>query len=135
MASTLIGILSSAERIGKAQAVLEFAKAGDELRTYTTEEAVTQQCIRNSFMDLVVFKNVIHPPSQGDCKARDVMLQLIDWALHIESWTLGQDCAWFTGELEGYHYTAYFKASSPGYKMGYVRISMDEIAHKCLDCT
>jgi hypothetical protein len=134
MASTLIGILSSAERIGKAQAALFLAKNGDEILTNQTEDSVVNQCIRNEFMSLVTFKNVIHPPSQGASKAGDLMLQLINRALRIESWTLGQDCAWFTGELEGYHYTAYFKAGL-GPKMGCVRIAMDEIAHSCLDCS
>lgn len=135
MAAILTGILESARRVGTAQAVLHLAKNGDELLKYQTESDLINQCIRGEFMALVVFKNSIHPPSNGDTPARAVMLRLIDMALHIESWTLGDACAWFAGELEGYHYTAYFKPSSPGYKMGYVRITMDEIGHRCGDCT
>ena len=134
MASTRTGSRESARRIGTAQAVLHLAKNGDEILKYQTESDLINQCIRNEFMSLVAFKNSIHPPSNGDTKPRSIMVQLIDKALHIEAWTLGEACAWFTGELEGYHYTAYFRTTNSGCKMGGVRISMDEIGHTCLDC-
>jgi hypothetical protein len=138
MQSTLTGILESAERIGKAQAALELAKDAEFLK-YTTEEAVTKQCIRNSFYEMVQVRYCMHPVASQMYEPtkhafyNDLMLTLIDKALQIDSWTFGDACAWFSGETEGYHYNAFFKAGAT--KPGFLRITVDEIAHTCRDCS
>lgn len=141
MSSILTGILTSAERIGKAQASLLLAKNGEEILKYQTEASLVEQCVRNSFMELVTFKSAAHPvaspqydPSKTELQ-NCIMLQLITKAMALDSWTFGDKCAWLSGELYGYHYSAYFKPTSSGHKMGYVRITIDEIAHQCNDCS
>jgi hypothetical protein len=130
MAATLTGILASAERIGKATAALLLAKNGEEILKYQTEESLVQQCIRNEFQTLVTTKYNCHTAT-----SHDILLQLTNDALRIESWTLGAECAWFVGELNGNHYSVYFKPSRGCAKLGYLRITVDEIGHQCLDCT
>lgn len=128
MSSTLLGILASAERIGRINSSLTLAQNAEALQ-YEPEADITTRCIRNEFMTLVRVKYVTHSPVP-----HDLLLRLTNQCLRPESWTHGAQCSWFIGELNGYHYTALFKPS-PGPKLGTVRLTVDDLTHTCQDCS
>jgi hypothetical protein len=131
MSSTLISILASAERFGKVQASLVPANDGEE-----PIPNLVNQCIRNELINMVTFQSVIQPsgydPSRSELQ-RTAISRIIDDSTKLESWTLGKDCAWFSGERDGYHYSVFFKKLN-GPKLGYIRITLDEVEARPCNC-
>jgi hypothetical protein len=129
MSSTLTSILASARRVGQAQAAFDRIQYPNDP---IDDEAVTQRCMRTVLLELVALRIQAHSPSPEHVD--QLVTILLTQALSLNSWTLGAECTWFSGEREGHFYTVFFKPTN-GAKLGLLRITLTNLAHQCQECT
>jgi hypothetical protein len=128
----LIGILATAERIGRAETGLILARNPDCL-TYESEDSIVRRLMWNEVSKLVKFQQTCHPAAhptlQADLHTRqnELLQSIMNDAVVVANWTFGETCAWFSGERDGHAYTVFFMP-------GLLRMTVDMIAHTCDDC-